>query len=173
MTYLVKVRTSIRTKIFLRQNLVFCLGVCYVVTYLSFFLNKLFNFKIIIDEHSVVKNNTERTCVPVFAYGIFSKTVVSITNRISTLIQAGCRPLASAQCSLRLLFCTQTPLSQSSPPLIVNIHEAVAHFYHFFISRMLFICQVVADSLGPHGLHGLPGLSLFPGVCSNSCPMSR
>lgn len=25
-------------KIFLRQNLVFCLGVCYVVTYLSFFI---------------------------------------------------------------------------------------------------------------------------------------
>ena len=63
---------------------------------------------------------------------ISSKTLVSITNRISTLIEAGCRPLASAQRSLRLLFCTQTPLSQSSPSLIRNIHETVVHFYHFF-----------------------------------------
>ena len=99
--------------------------------------------------------------------------MVSITNSMSTLIQAGCRPLASAQSSLRLLFCTHTQLSQSSSSLIPNIHEAVVHFYHFFTSRMLFSRQVVSDSLGPHSLQGLPGLSLSPGVRSNSCPVSR
>ena len=38
----------------------------------------------------------------------------------------------------------------------------------------LFGCSVVSDSLQPHGLHhaSLPSPSLFPRVCSNSCPLS-
>ena len=37
-----------------------------------------------------------------------------------------------------------------------------------------FSCSVMSDSLQPHGLHHtrLPCLSLSPGVCSNSCPLS-
>ena len=40
---------------------------------------------------------------------------------------------------------------------------------------MLFSCSVVSDSLWPHGLQHvrLPGPSLSPWVCSNSCPLSR
>ena len=39
----------------------------------------------------------------------------------------------------------------------------------------LFICQFVSDFLWPHGLQHsrFPCLSLFPGVCSNSCPLSQ
>ena len=38
-----------------------------------------------------------------------------------------------------------------------------------------FNLSVVFDSLRPHGLQHarLPCLSLSPGVCSNSCPMSQ
>ena len=41
--------------------------------------------------------------------------------------------------------------------------------------HLLFSCSVVSDSLWPHGLKHtrLPCPSLFPGVCSNSCPLSR
>ena len=40
---------------------------------------------------------------------------------------------------------------------------------------LLFSCQVVSDSLWPHGLQHarLSCPSLSPGVCSNSCPLSR
>ena len=40
---------------------------------------------------------------------------------------------------------------------------------------LLFCCSVVSDSLQPHRLQHtrLPCPSLFPGVCSNSCPLSR
>ena len=40
---------------------------------------------------------------------------------------------------------------------------------------LLFSFSVVPDSLWPHGLQhtGLPCPSLSPGVCSNSCPLSR
>ena len=40
---------------------------------------------------------------------------------------------------------------------------------------LLFSCLVVSDSLWPHGLQhaGLPWPSPSPGVCSNSCPLSR
>ena len=39
---------------------------------------------------------------------------------------------------------------------------------------LLFSCQVVPDSLWPHGLQysRLPHPSLFPRVCSDSCPLS-
>ena len=39
---------------------------------------------------------------------------------------------------------------------------------------LLFSCQVVPDSLWPHGLQHsrLPHPSLFPRVCSDSCPLS-
>ena len=39
---------------------------------------------------------------------------------------------------------------------------------------LLFSCSVVPDSLWPHGLQHarLPCPSLFPRVCSNSCPLS-
>ena len=39
---------------------------------------------------------------------------------------------------------------------------------------LLFSCQFVSDSLQPHGLQHtrLLHLSLSPGVCSNSCPLS-
>ena len=41
--------------------------------------------------------------------------------------------------------------------------------------HLLFSCSVVSDSLWPHGLKHTRLLcpSLFPGVCSNSCPLSR
>ena len=41
--------------------------------------------------------------------------------------------------------------------------------------KLLFICSVVSNSLHPHGLQQtrLPCPSLSPGVCSNSCPLSR
>ena len=48
----------------------------------------------------------------------------------------------------------------------------------FFIYKMgtllLFSCSVVSDSLWSHGLQHarLPCPSLYPGVCSNSCPLS-
>ena len=40
---------------------------------------------------------------------------------------------------------------------------------------LLFIWSVVSDSLRPHGLQHtrLPCLSLCPGACSNSCPLSQ
>ena len=40
---------------------------------------------------------------------------------------------------------------------------------------LLFSCSVMSDPLRPHGLqHGrLPCPSLSPGICSNSCPLSR
>ena len=43
-----------------------------------------------------------------------------------------------------------------------------------FFSFLLFSCSVVSDSLPPYGLQHarLPCLSLFPRVCSNSCPLS-
>ena len=39
----------------------------------------------------------------------------------------------------------------------------------------MFSCSVMSDSLQPHGLQHtrLPCPSLFPGVCSNSCPLSQ
>ena len=41
--------------------------------------------------------------------------------------------------------------------------------------RSFCFCSVVSDSLWPHGLqhHRPPCPSLSPGVCSNSCPLSR
>ena len=40
---------------------------------------------------------------------------------------------------------------------------------------LLFSCSDMSNSLQPHGLQHarLPGASLFPGVCSNSCPLSQ
>ena len=42
-------------------------------------------------------------------------------------------------------------------------------------SSVLFSCSVMSDSLWPHGLkHARPPCpSLYPGACSNSCPLSR
>ena len=45
--------------------------------------------------------------------------------------------------------------------------------YSKVILLLLFSCLVKSDSLPPHGLHvRLPCPSLFPGVCSNSCPLN-
>lgn len=127
-----------------------------------FLLNKLLNFKIIIDEHSVVKI-IQRSCVTVFAYGISSKTVVSITNRISTLIQAGCRPLALAQRFPQVAVLYPNPTLPVFLLLICNIHETVVHFYHYFTSRMLlFICRVVVRLQIPRLGWASSGLSLSP-----------
>ena len=43
-----------------------------------------------------------------------------------------------------------------------------------YADLLLFSCQVVPDSLWPHGLQysRLPHPSLFPRVCSDSCPLS-
>ena len=40
---------------------------------------------------------------------------------------------------------------------------------------LLFICSIVPNSLGPHGLQPsrLPCHSLYPRVCSDSCPLSQ
>ena len=41
--------------------------------------------------------------------------------------------------------------------------------------EVLFVsCEVISDSLWPHGLQRarLPSLSLSPGLCTNSCPLS-
>ena len=46
----------------------------------------------------------------------------------------------------------------------------------FYICLLLLLSHwVVFDSLGPHGLQQarLPYPSLFPGACSDSCPLSR
>ena len=45
----------------------------------------------------------------------------------------------------------------------------------FSVPSLLFSCQVVSDSLRPHGLQHtrLPRPSLSPRACSNSCPSSR
>ena len=42
------------------------------------------------------------------------------------------------------------------------------------VQMLLFNCQVLSNSLQSHGLQHtrLPSLSLSPGVCSNSCPLS-
>ena len=42
-------------------------------------------------------------------------------------------------------------------------------------SMLLFTCSAMSDSLQPHGLQHtrLPCPSPSPGVCSNSCPLSR
>ena len=44
----------------------------------------------------------------------------------------------------------------------------------FQLFLLLFSCSVMTDSLPPHGLRHtrLPCLSLSPGACSNSCPLS-
>ena len=47
------------------------------------------------------------------------------------------------------------------------------HTVRLFAIRLLFSCYVMSDSLRPHGLRhaSLPGSSLSPIVCSNSCPL--
>jgi len=47
--------------------------------------------------------------------------------------------------------------------------------FYIHIRSMLFICLVVSNSLRPHGLQHtrLPCSSQSPGVCSNSCLLSR
>ena len=44
-----------------------------------------------------------------------------------------------------------------------------------WVMLMLFSCSAMSDSLQPNGLQHsrLPCPSLFPGVCSNSCPLSQ
>ena len=54
-------------------------------------------------------------------------------------------------------------------------HHTVVDFLFFLNwAILLFSCQVVSDSLWPHGLQHtrLPRPSLSPGVCSSSCPLS-
>ena len=53
------------------------------------------------------------------------------------------------------------------------LHLKIFSFYH--LTMLLFSCSVMSDSLWPHGLQHsrLPCPSLFPGVCSNSCPLNR
>ena len=48
-----------------------------------------------------------------------------------------------------------------------------AHWTYMLL--LLFSCKVVSDSLQPHELQHarLPCPSLSPGICSNSCPLSR
>lgn len=131
-----KVCTLIRTKVFLRQNLVFYLGLCYVATFLSFFffLNKRFYFEIIIDAHSVVTNNTERSCVPFTQFlplVISSKTIISITDKISTLIHSEYRTFSSPQRSLGLPFHSHNPsylLPNPQQPLSCYSFLPFCHF---------------------------------------------
>ena len=57
------------------------------------------------------------------------------------------------------------------------IHQSMLHHTDDYeeISSVQFSLSVVSDSLRPHGLQyaRLPCPSLFPGVCSNSCPLSQ
>ena len=49
------------------------------------------------------------------------------------------------------------------------------HCSLWMLLLLLFSCEVLSDSLGPHGLQlmRLPCPSPFPGICSNSCPLSQ
>ena len=51
----------------------------------------------------------------------------------------------------------------------------IVYFPSYERILLLFSCQVVSNSLRPHGLQHsrLPCALLFPGVFSNSCPLSR
>ena len=58
--------------------------------------------------------------------------------------------------------------------LMIMSTQGAAQWSHW-CGRLLFSCSVVSDSLQPHGLQH-PSLlcpSPSPGVCSNSCPLSR
>ena len=56
-----------------------------------------------------------------------------------------------------------------------NSAPTICPFASFWVMLLLFNCQVMSDSLWPHGLwHArLPCSSLSPGVCLNSCPLGR
>ena len=51
----------------------------------------------------------------------------------------------------------------------------VHHTFALSLLLLLFNCQVVSDSLGPHGLRHtwLPCPSLSPRICPNLCPLNR
>ena len=59
-------------------------------------------------------------------------------------------------------------LSHPNPCTLLSKHWNTRH-------SLLFRRSVMSDSLRPHGLQHtrLPSPSLSPGVCSNSCPLSR
>ena len=57
----------------------------------------------------------------------------------------------------------------------VRWHSWLSSYFGLMISGQLFSRSVVSDSLRPHGLQHTrpPCPSPTPGVCSNSCPLSR
>ena len=74
-------------------------------------------------------------------------------------------------CSNNLQVCTSLEkwhTAQLMPPGIFGLDYTLPLLF------LLLSCSVVSDSLQPHELQHarLPCLSLSPGVCSNSCPLS-
>ena len=63
------------------------------------------------------------------------------------------------------------------PDLLSNAHiiSSKTDYKLGHKTSLQFSCSVMSDSLWPHGLQHarLPCLSPTPGVCSNSCPLSR
>ena len=77
---------------------------------------------------------------------------------------------------------TQDLVKTPTPGCLLLTHNMVLLFstcYAFstfiYLLLLLFSRQVVSDSLRPHGLQHsrFPCPSPFPGVCSNSCPLSQ
>ena len=68
-----------------------------------------------------------------------------------------------------------TGLSRNSPLSFSVCLLRTVEIYPLQISSMLFSHSVVSGSLRPHGLQHarLPWPSLFPGACSDSCPLSQ
>ena len=82
--------------------------------------------------------------------------------------------------SAKTIFCVESPVSIFFFQCFISGAEAwLTSNRWFYITHnkqlLLFSHSVVSDSLRPHGLQHarLPCLSLSPGVCSNSCPLSQ
>ena len=85
--------------------------------------------------------------------------------------------------SLVLRFCHPSWCSRSKHLTVVKwlvnfyrtgvLIRLLSGILHYLIYLLLFSCEVLSDSLWPHGLQHarLPCPSLSPGVCSNSCPL--
>ena len=100
-----------------------------------------------------------------------------IYNQASTF-HCFCTILPTAPCRFHwLLFVSQTSMPATLGSLEVHpTNSKVSNFnFVFFQGIVVFQSLIVSDSLWPHGLQHtrLPCPSLSPGVCSDSCPLSR
>ena len=86
--------------------------------------------------------------------------------RSNGLVGSPCSPRDSQESSPTPQFKSINSLALSLlyGPILISVHSNSSSVSH----------SVVCDSLQPHGLQHarLPSLALFPGVCSDSCPLS-